>query len=90
MSHQTEMVGELEIIWMSQSLNRQIHVTAKYGEHCQARTTLTVRYTKLGDDVEHIHCLIRPETAAIFITPRMISRSLPVRSTLNAWVSRTS
>ena len=31
MSHRTEMVGELEIIWMSESHNRQIHVTANTG-----------------------------------------------------------
>ena len=53
MAHQTEIFGELEIIWMSHALSRQIHVIAgsgvmKYGEDCQARTPLTVRYTKLG------------------------------------------
>ena len=39
MACQTEMVGELEIIWTSKAINRQIHVIAennvlKYGEAC--------------------------------------------------------
>ena len=56
MAHKKKIVGELEIIWMSNALNRQIHVIAessvmKYGEDYQARTPLTVRFTKLWEDV---------------------------------------
>ena len=45
----------------------------KYGEDYQARTPLTVRYTKLGEDVGHYDCLIRPKPATTVITPSMVS-----------------
>ena len=62
----------------------------KYGEDCQARTPLAVRYTKLGEDVRYNVCFIHPNRL-LHSSPLVWyrhSRSLPVRSTLNAWVSR--
>ena len=69
------------MIWMSHTLNRKIHVIAesgvkKYGEDYQdyqARRHLTVRYTKLWEDVGHGDCLIRPDPATTFITPIIVS-----------------
>ena len=44
-----------------------------YGEDYQARTHLTVCYSKLGEDGEQDDCLIRPEPATTFITPIIVS-----------------
>ena len=63
---------------MSHALNCKIHVIAEsrvmtYGEDYQARTHLSVCYTKLGEDVGHGDCLIRPEPATTFITPIIVT-----------------
>ena len=78
MACQTEMVGELEIIWTSKAINRQIHVIAennvlKYGEACQDNSPLTVRYTKLGEDVGHYDSLVCSTAASECITPMILS-----------------
>ena len=66
MACQREMVGELEIIWMSKVINRQIHVipennVLKYGEACQDNSPLTLRYTKLG----HYDSLVCSTSASV-------------------------
>ena len=76
MAHQTEMVGELEIIWTAKAIDRQIHVvtdggTLRYGDEGGDQAPLTIRYTKLGDDVGHYDGLVRSNSA--LVTPSMIS-----------------
>ena len=45
----------------------------KYGEACEDNSLLTVRNTKLGEDVGHYDSVVCPTSASVFITPSMLS-----------------